>query len=648
MPSSYNLESAFATTHDEDISLSEEPFTRDLSKQEDESTFTQLKAGDLLQDRYEIQEVVGMGGMGAVYRSRDRNFKAIRLVAIKEMISQVTDPLVRKNIFNIFEREANILATLRHPAIPRIYDYFTIKERAYLVLEFVHGKNLERLLSETEDFFAEEQILAWAIELCDVLEYLHSYKPEPIIFRDVKPSNIMSTLQNHIALVDFGIAKVFESGQKNTMVGTQGYSPPDQYRGEATPKVDIYALGATLHHLLTLRDPQLEAPFSFGERPILEINQNVTPQLATVVERALEYKPEDRYASASEMKEALMSVARQTGTLLNLSILSPGTPTQSVGVKPLWVFECEDEVRGSPTYHDGQLFLGCYDNHLYALDASNGNLKWKYESDGGIPGKPAVFKNNVYFGSEDHRLHVISTRSGKVVWTHYTEGPVRSSPRIAEGHAFIGSDDGALHAVNIASGRASWKAEVGSAIRSTPYVSGEYVYFGSEDGDFTCVDFRGEARWRFKAKRAVTSSPIVAGEAVYFSSVDSTLYALDANTGWVIWRFRLGKGSISSPHIADNLLYIGAADKAIYCVDIRTAKEVWRFTTDHQVTGSPIIHKDALYCGSVDGNLYCLDAQNGRQRWKFQSAAPITGTPVAHEDMVFIGSTDKKVYALPA
>ena len=602
----------------------------------------------MLQDRYEIQEIVGMGGMGAVYRARDKNFKAIRLVAVKEMISQVTDPIVRKNIFQIFEREANILATLRHPAIPRIYDYFTVGDRAYLILEFVHGKNLEQLLAETQTFFPEEQLLAWAVELCDVLDYLHSHKPEPIIFRDIKPSNIMNTLQNHIALVDFGIAKVFESGQKNTMVGTQGYSPPDQYRGEATPKVDIYALGATIHHLLTLRDPQLEAPFSFGERIINEINPNVTKEFAAVVERALEYKPEGRYESAAEMKEALINVARKTGTLLHLSIPTAQTSTRGVGVKPLWVFECEDELRGSACYQDGALYIGCYDNNLYALDAANGKFKWKYPTDGGIPGKPAIYENNVYFGSEDKRLHVISTRSGKVVWTHYTGGPVRSSPRIAEGHVFIGSDDGYLHAVTLSGGRLSWKVEAGSPVRSTPFVGGEYVYFGSEAGDFTCVDFRGDPRWRFKAKRAITSSPVVSEDVVYFGSMDSTLYALDANSGWVVWRFRLGKGSISTPAVKQNLLYIGSADHIIYCIDVRSAKEMWRFTTDHQVNSSPIVHRDALYCGSVDGNLYCLDASSGRLRWSFQTGGPITGTPVAHEELVFIGSNDKKVYALLA
>ncbi len=607
----------------------------------------QLPPGELLQDRYQIQEIVGVGGMGSVYRARDTNFTAIRLVAIKEMLNQVADPMIRKTIFQNFEREANILATLRHPAIPRIYDYFTIGERAYLVLEYIAGKDLDDILAETTAFFAEDQVIRWAIELCDVLHYLHSYKPEPIIFRDVKPSNIMVNLQNHIMLVDFGIAKVFQSGQKNTMVGTQGYAPPDQYRGEATPKVDLYGLGATMHHLLTLRDPRLEAPFSFNERPIKDTNPNVSNEFIAVIERAIQYSPEDRFDSAEDMKQALLNAARKTGALVDIPYTTASI-SQAAGVKPLWFFQCEDEIRGTPAYHDGALYVGCYDHNLYAIDASNGQFRWKYATDGGMPGKPAIFDNNVYVGSEDQRLHVISTRSGKVVWTYFTEGPVRSSPRIAEGHAFIGSDDGFLHAVNLASGRASWKTEAGTPIRSTPFVSNEFVYFGSEDGEFFCVDFRGGIKWRFKAKRAITSSPLVHKDAVYFASVDSTLYALDARSGWVIWRFRLGKGSISSPALLNNLLFVGSADKVIYGVDITSAREVWRYTTEHQVTSSPVVYKDSVYCGSVDGHLYCLEALTGRLRWRFSTEGPITGAPAIHDDIDYVGSTDKKIYALLA
>lgn len=602
-------------------------------------------------DRYQIQEIIGSGGMGTVYRARDTHFQAVRLVAIKEMISNIADPLVRKNINQIYERESNILAALRHQSIPRIYDYHTQNDRAYLVMEYVNGQDMDDLLSATSTFFPEEQILNWAVELCDVLEYLHNHKPEPIIFRDMKPSNIMVNQQNHVVLVDFGIAKVFESGSKNTMVGTQGYSPPDQYRGEATPAVDIYALGASLHHLLTLRDPRLEAPFSWGDRPIKTINPNVSDEFVAVVEKALQYNAEDRFKSAAEMKEALLGVARRTGTLIHSGIMNLPSGTSSApsrGVKALWIFECEDEIRGTPLYYGGGLFVGCYDNNLYALDASNGEFKWKYATDGGIPGRPAIYEGNIFVGSEDQRLHVVSARTGSVVWTYFSDGPMRSSPRIAEGHAFIGSDDGYVHAVNVSTGRSSWKAEAGAAVRSTPCVTSDYVYVGNEAGELLCIDFRGNIKWRFKSKRAITSSPIATPEAVYVGSLEGTLFALDLQSGWTLWRFRLGKGTVSSPAVSGKMVFIGASDNVIYAVEATTAKELWRFTTEHQVSATPMVYKDSVYCGSVDGHLYCLEMKTGRLKWAFATEGPITGAAVANEDIIYIASTDKKVYALLA
>jgi serine/threonine protein kinase len=233
----------------------------------------QLQPGSVLVNRYAIQEVVGVGGMGSVYRARDLHFpNAVKLVAVKEMINQVRDPLVRQTIVANFEREANTLATLEHPSIPRIFDYFSHNDRSYLVLEFINGKDLEELLMQTQGFLAEESVIHWAIELCDVLSYLHNHKPEPIVFRDMKPANVMINQNNHIILIDFGIAKNFRGGQKGTMIGTEGYSPPEQYRGEATPQGDIYALGATLHHLLTRKDPRLEPPFTFSDRPVRKMN----------------------------------------------------------------------------------------------------------------------------------------------------------------------------------------------------------------------------------------------------------------------------------------------------------------------------------------------------------------------------------------
>jgi len=597
-----------------------------------------------LVNRYTIQDVIGVGGMGSVYRARDMHFpNVVKLVAVKEMINMAPDQLVRDTIVQNFEREANMLATLNHPSIPRIYDYFTQNDHSYLVLEFVHGKDLEAVINDANGFLPEDQIISWAIQLCDVLAFLHSHKPDPVIFRDMKPSNVMINHSGDVVLVDFGIAKTFQSGQKGTMIGTEGYSPPEQYRGEATPLADVYSMGATLHHAVTRRDPRLEPPFSFGERPVRRINQNISIELESVINTALNYNPTERFSSASAMKDALMNVARKTGAL---GRITSALPVSNEGIKPLWSFECEDEIRGTPLLNQGTIYIGCYDNNLYALNAADGEFQWKYPTDGGIVSKPVFYNGNIYFCSEDQRLHAISARTGKVVWTYYTEGKIYSSPRLSDGHLFIGSDDQSLHAVNVDTGRMVWKFDADAPIHSTPLVANEMVYFGTESGSLYTLDFRGEMKWRFQAKRAITSSPIAKGQDIYFASVDGTLYALDSKNGWAIWKFRLGKGSVSSPAVTDDLIFLGAADGFIYCVDARNGKEVWRYKTDNQVSSSPAVYKDSVYCGSVDASMYCLEYRTGRVRWQFNSQAAITGSPIVYDDIVYFGSTDHNVYAL--
>ncbi len=610
----------------------------------------QLPAGTTLVNRYLIQEVIGVGGMGSVYRARDLHFpNVVKLVAVKEMINQAPDPLVRQTIVQNFEREANILATLSHPSIPRIYDYFTLENRSYLVLEFVNGRDLETLLAQTEGFLPEEQVLAWAIQLCDVIAFLHSHKPDPIIFRDMKPSNVMINQHNHVILVDFGIAKPFQVGQKGTMIGTEGYSPPEQYRGEANTQADIYALGATLHHLLTRRDPRLEAPFSFAERPARKINPNISIEMEAVINTALQYNASDRFKRIEDFKDALIGAGKKTGLLDHAAALPSIAPMmQSGGIKPIWTFQCEDEIRGGSMIYNGTVYTGSYDNNLYALNAATGEFIWKYATDGGIVSRPAAFEENVYFGSEDHRVHAVSARSGKVVWTYYTDDRVRSSPRIAENHLFIGSDDKFLHAINLVTGRDAWRFDTGAEIRGTPFVANDLVFIGNEAGDFFAVDFRGQVKWRFKAKRNVTSSPWVQENAVYFNSMDGYLYALDARTGFLLWRFRTDKPSIVSPVVNEGIIFTGSADGCLYAVEAKTSKEIWRYKTEHQVNGSPVIYRDAVYCGSVDGNLYCLEYRTGRMRWKFATKGPITAAPLAYDDIVYIGSHDHFIYALLA
>jgi len=606
-----------------------------------------LPKSTVLQGRYEIIRTVNIGGMSIVYQARDKRFtKVARLCAVKEMINSAPDPHLREMGIQNFEREANILATLSHPAIPKIFDCFSEGNRSYLILEFIEGQDLESLLQRTASFLPEEQIISWAIQICDVLSYIHSHKPNPIIFRDVKPSNIMLNNQDRIVLIDFGIAKVFQTGQKGTMIGTEGYSPPEQYKGTAEPRGDIYALGATMHHLLTQRDPRHEPPFTFHDYPPRSLNPEVSERLETVVMKALQYEIEDRYSTAEEMKFSLQTVLIARGD----SIVTPGTAAfiSGQGVLPLWEFACEDEVRSSPTVAEGIVYVGAYDNNLYALDAKKGQFIWKYATEGGIASSPFVWRDMVFVGSEDRLLYALNARTGGLAWTCPTGERVRSSPRVEYNQVFFGSDDGHLYAVSAQSGRVTWKFQALKPIRSSPAISDDVVYFGSDDSHVYALDIQnGNLKWKFRANRGIRSSPAVDEGLVFVGSTDWNVYALDAQRGWAIWRYRTNNAVISSPAISEGCLYIGSVDGSLYAIETKSGRLIWKFSAEGQITSSPAVAEGAVYFGSVDEHVYSVDVKTGKLRWSFKAGGPVPSSPFVADGIVYIGSTDNKVYALP-
>ncbi len=615
-----------------------------------------LQVNAVLQNRYRITGILGVGGMGSVYQARDMHFPTVtRYVAVKEMLNLAADASLREMTLKNFEREANILAELSHRAIPKIYDYFSNKDRAYLVMEYINGKDLEAIVNSVPDFLPLDKVVQWALEICDVLNYLHTHQPEPIIFRDMKPSNVMIDQQGSVRLIDFGIAKTFQSNQKGTMIGTEGYSPPEQYRGEASPAGDIYALGATLHHILTRRDPRLEPPFSFVERQIREINPKAPAEFEAVIMRALSYEPADRYPSAGVMKDAIENLNRPSlaggmrgGAAATVPAGEDEFANYEGGIAPIWKFACEDEIRSTPVVHRGMVFVGAYDNNLYAIGANDGSFKWKFATDGGIVGEPGIAtdENLIIFGSEDHSLYAVDMRTGKIQWSFQSGGPIRCSPNVQHGHIFFGSDDGKMYVVRLNTGRLLWKFDAGAAVRSRPAVTSERIVLGNEGGDVVGLDLSGAVKWRFKAKRAVTSSPAIAEDIAYFGSQDWHVYSIDIQTGWTAWRFRTNKPVISSPLIAGKILYIGSADGNLYAIDITNGKELWKFESGGQIITTPAFSNGSIYFGGVDKNVYSLDVKKGKLRWSFETGGPIASSPVIADGKLYIGSNDHHLYAL--
>lgn len=631
-----------------------------------------LPPGTVLQGRYQIIKVIGLGGMGAVYQVRDRHFQAAqRLCALKEMIVNTSDPSKRRLAAQIFEREANILAALNHPSIPKIHDYFTREDRHYLVLEFVEGMDLEAVLRLVRAPLPAERVVDWAIQICDVLTYLHSHEP-PIVFRDLKPSNIMVRPSNQIALVDFGIARTINVGDRGTMIGTEGYSPPEQYRGIASPQGDIYALGATMHHLLTRRDPRLHPPFTFAEEPPSRVNPSVSKELEAIVMKALEYDPTARYSSAEEMKTALLhccSVPQSpANTLASLHIpapirdhsntkASPPEPQAGRGVAvltdqsivPIWQFRCEDEVRSSPVVTDGVLYVGCYDNNLYALNARTGEFLWKYATEGGIAATPCIWKDRVLFGSEDRIFYAVSARSGRILWTCPTEGRIRSSARVELEHAFFGSDDRRLYAVNAHNGQVVWRFEALETIRSSPVIGDEMVYVGSDDYHLYAIDLQtGRQRWKFRTNRNIISSPVLHGGLVIFGSMDWNVYALDEHSGWSVWRFRTDHVVVGSPRVMGEVVYIGSADGYLYALELGNGRLIWKFNTGSQVVSTPAVTEKNVYISTLGGDIISVNRKTGKEQWRFKTGGPVPSSPCVYEDTLYVGSNDHCVYALPA
>lgn len=299
----------------------------------------QIIPGLLLKDRYHIVGQLGKGGMGAVYQAEDTLFRS-RAIAVKEMSQEGLSAQQRNDAAADFKREAHMLAELHHPGLPTIYDYFSDAGRWYLVMDFIAGETLEDYLAHTtQGWLAEQEALAIGQQLCDVLLYLHTRQP-PIIFRDLKPANVMYTADKHIYLIDFGIARHFKPGQLRDTVafGSAGYAAPEQYgKTQTTPCSDIYSLGAILHQCLSGNDPASNIPTPFDFPPLDLHGQPAPTELTALIKQMLTLHPDSRPSDMHEVSQRLQSItATVRGQSENFVSIPPEQPAAtSIPPRPI-------------------------------------------------------------------------------------------------------------------------------------------------------------------------------------------------------------------------------------------------------------------------------------------------------------------------
>jgi outer membrane protein assembly factor BamB/tRNA A-37 threonylcarbamoyl transferase component Bud32 len=660
-----------------------------------------LAPGTVLEDRYEVQKVAGRGGMSTVYVARDLRFSQVeRLCAIKEMFDVDPDARVRALRLVNFERESALLATLSHPAIPRIYDYFAIGGLVYLVLEYIDGEDLERVLANQKMPFQEEQIIRWAIEICDVLAMLHDQKPDPIIFRDLKPSNIMLRVSGQIVLIDFGIARTIQGRQRGTMIGTEGYAPPEQYRGIADARGDIYALGATLHHMATNSDPRLETPFTFGERPIRTLNAAISEELSAVIMKMVAYNPADRYQTVHHLRADLEVVQRRQAAASYFgSELPPAGPSNApvepaaeprrqvrvgttvLGVPPiavtttptvpiverrtvkkraarrrredatterlLWATMTADEVRGSAVF-DGQSFaIGSYDGHLYSVAVVDGAIRWKFRTGRGVVSKPAVAGSTLVFGSEDYSIYAVDRLTGMLRWSHRSGMPVRSSPAVEDTSVVVGSDDAWVYCLDLDSGKVNWRQRMWGPVRSSPVFSSGRVLVGCDDTYIYAMNERtGRVEWRVSSGGQIQSAPLPVGDRVVVSGRNGTVAAYSLSGGERLWQYDAGSPIVASPREVEGTVIIGAVDGALIGLSAEDGQVRWLERHANQITGSALVAGQLGYVGTVGGDCVCFNTSTGELLWRYQVGGSIVSTPAYGNGVIVVGSTDGRICGL--
>ncbi|MCE1245576.1 MAG: PQQ-binding-like beta-propeller repeat protein [Firmicutes bacterium] len=626
------------------------------------STLHTLHKGFLLSGRFKVDELINVGGMGYIYRGNDVKYGSP--VAIKELIDRFTSIRERTDAIERFEREAKILCGLNHPAVPHFFEHFVENHRYYLVMDYIEGLDLRRILrrlTEAGKKIPVERVLRWTLEICDVLDYLHFRNP-PIIYRDLKPSNIMITGEGKVKLVDFGIARLFISQEKATMVGTQGYAPPEQYRGESEPRSDIYSLGATLHHLLTGKDPQYEAPFHF--EPLRKLNPELPATLEIIVEKALHLNPSDRYQSARELRAAIATMIVREDRFSDLqheirsiedeisSLKHKKTKVLEVQVKSNGVATTEEEPSSASLQLDNPVWNHFRGNAqrsgLSPVTAhTQGSVLWQFTTGGKITAPPvADSEGNVFFGNHDNFIFALSP-TGEQIWQYETSGPVASAGAAEiNGKIYIPSEDGCLYAFD-SKGAEKWRYKIKSSFKHSPLLGEKKVYISDSTGNLHCIDNRGNLLWKNKFESGITTSASMCYDGtLLFGTKNGEIIAIHP-TGEIRWSIRLPKPIRTTPAISkEGYIITGCDDGFVYALNL-FGKPVWKYKTEGVISSSPAVGKDGtVYIAATDRHLYAIN-RNGQEKWRFSTDDVMLSSPMASDEgTIYAASRDGILYAL--
>ena len=316
------------------------------------------------------------------------------------------------------------------------------------------------------------------------------------------------------------------------------------------------------------------------------------------------------------------------------------------GIEPtnieLWQFKMENSgggsISSSPVVSKDIVYVGNFDNNLYAIDAITGREKWRFNTGYFVMSSPAV-SNGVVFVEGLNSLYAIDAIKGTEKWRFDKSGFSSSSPAVSKGVVYVGDCDG-LYAIDTVTGTERWKFDKSDFSSSSPAVSNGVVYVGGCGGGLYAINAEtGIEIWQFKERYAAQSSPAVFNDTVYMGINDGNLYAIDAMTGREKWHFETGLAVVSPPAISEGNIYISKNDTNLYALDAITGREKWRFNTGFYVMSSPAVSNGVVYVSSCGGGLYAIDAITGTEKWCYNEVCSCDSSPAVSNGVVYIRDT---------
>jgi outer membrane protein assembly factor BamB len=326
-----------------------------------------------------------------------------------------------------------------------------------------------------------------------------------------------------------------------------------------------------------------------------------------------------------------------------------GTGNAALTGTLLWKYTIGYEVYySSPAVVNGVVYVGSFDDDVYALNATNGAYIWSYTTGNMVESSPAVVNGVVYVGSLDGYVYALNATNGAKLWSYLTDGSVFSSPAVVNGVVYVGSEGDDVYALNATNGAFIWSYTTGNMVESSPAVVNGVVYVGSLDGYVYALNATNGAKlWSYNTEYDIEStSPAVVNGVVYIGCDNDDVYALNATNGAFIWSYTTGSYIWSSPAVAGGVVYVGSVDDNVYALNATNGAFIWSYKTGAAVDSSPAVVRGVVYVGSVDDNVYALNATNGAFIWSYKTGDGVISSPAVVNGVVYVGSLDGNVYAL--